>query len=58
MAFEVVRSKKLVATVKHYGKVFSQPLGQVIIALDALQGEGKEVERFYPLQKVDPLYQH
>ena len=52
MAFDVVRSKKLVATVKHYGTLFNQSLGQVVIPLDNLQEDGQEIEDFYPLKKV------
>ena len=52
MAFDVVRSKNLVATVKHYGTLLHYSLGQVVIPLENLQEDGQEIEDFYPLKKV------
>ena len=49
-SFEVVRTKMLVATVKHYGKILSQVLGQVVIPLDQLVDDGTEFTHTHPLQ--------
>ena len=49
-SFEVVRTKMLVATVKHYGSFLSQVLGQVVIPLEKLVNDGTEFTQTYPLQ--------